>query len=51
MIPGFSQAIFEVDEGDSLELCVDISSAAVERNVILMLSSIDITAQGITKYM
>ena len=46
VIPGFSQATFEAEEGDSIELCVDISSASVERSVVLMLSSINIAAQG-----
>lgn len=45
-IPGFSQVMFDVDEGDNLELCVDISSAAVERTVILSITTLEATAQG-----
>ena len=40
--------MFETDEGTNLELCVDITSASVERNVILSLTTIDATAQGST---
>ena len=38
--------MFDVDEGDNLELCVDISSAAVERTVILSITTREATAQG-----
>lgn len=38
--------MFEVNEGDDLELCVDISSAAVERIVILTIATLEATAQG-----
>ena len=47
VIPGFSQATFEVDEdSNSLELCVDVSSASLERSVILSLFTVEATAQG-----
>ena len=38
--------MFEVDEGDSQELCIDISSAPIERIVILLVTTNDATAQG-----
>ena len=48
VIPGFSQATFEVDEDStsSLELCVDVSSASLERTVVLSLFTVEATAQG-----
>lgn len=48
VIPGFSQATFEVDEDTSLELCVDVSSASLERSVVLSLTTVEATAQGTT---
>ena len=47
VIPGFSQASFEVDEGTNLELCVNVSSASLERSVVLSLTTVEATAQGI----
>lgn len=46
VIPGFSQATFEVDEDTILELCVDVSSASLERSVVLSLTTVEATAQG-----
>jgi hypothetical protein len=47
VIPGFSQASFEVDEDSgSLELCIDVSSVSLERSVVLSLFTVEATAQG-----
>ena len=38
--------MFDVDEGDNLELCINISSVAVERTVVLSITTLEVTAQG-----